>query len=1083
VLALLLIAGLGRLRLDTEVLSLLPASVPEVRGLQLYQRHFTDARELVLTVRAPDAEAAETAARLLAETMRSATQLVAAAVWQPPWQEHPEQMAEFLAYLWLNQPPARLVELSQRLAPDGLEAVARAACEQLATSFSPGELARLAYDPFGLSRLPETATGGAGFDSPQAGFASEDGALRAVFVEARTDWPNYRACVAWLAAVRAVVERVKASPGWPAGVVVSCTGAPAFVAQIATRMERDMRLSVLTALGCIAGLFWWAHRRWRPLGWLVVALAVVLTGALAAGGLVLGTLNAVSLGFGAILLGLAVDGGLVAYAEAAAHPGQAPAELRRRLAPVLAWSAVTTAVAFLLLNAAGLPGLSQLGTLVGLGILLAPVVMLFLFLPRARRGMASTSEAAPPLPASAPTSSHSGLARLATGLAAGLALLVLWRCGVPVEHGNRPLEPQGIPAQTALEELRAELGRGHEPLLVVIAGANEAEVADRLAAVETHLARARAKGAKFQAQLPTATWPHPEWQRVNRPVAAELAARGEALRAAATAAGFTSEAQAFTKNVLQAWARAANEAGALWPTNDAGRWLLRRAAARTATGWLAAGALVPETGPPGRLAAELDAQLPNVWLTGWPLLGERLAAYVERRIVGLAAVIVVFVALCLRLAFGRWREAFLSLAAVGFALLLLQAVLSLTGLAWNLMSLAAVPLLLGAGVDYTLHVQWALRRHGGDAQAMRRVTGRALLLCAGTSVAGFGSTAFSSHPGLASLGLVCAAGLALMCATALLLVPAWWPRLAGAPPAGDPLSRPSAAYGPRAWSLGLAVVRWLPRGACVALARTAAWAYRVFRPERVCILEANLRPVLAGDEAAARRAARRLLANFAVKVTDLLRHESGTTQGIAVSRWSGYEILQAALARGRGVLLVTPHLGNWEFGGCLLAQQGVRLLVLTQPEPGRGFTELRQQARARWGIETLVIGQDAFAFVEVIQRLQAGAVVALLVDRPPPNSAVAVELFGRPFQASIAPAELARASGCALVPVYVVAEGAAHAAHVLPEIAYDRRAIGDREGRRKLAGEILRAFEPVIRQHADQWYHFVPVWNEGPSKP
>ena len=37
-------------------------------------------------------------------------------------------------------------------------------------------------------------------------------------------------------------------------------------------------------------------------------------------------------------------------------------------------------------------------------------------------------------------------------------------------------------------------------------------------------------------------------------------------------------------------------------------------------------------------------------------------------------------------------------------------------------------------------------------------------------------------------------------------------------------------------------------------------------------------------------------------------------------------------------------------------------------------------------------------------------------------------------------------------------------------------AIGDRAARIRLTEEILRAFEPAIRQHAEQWYHFVPVW-------
>ena len=102
------------------------------------------------------------------------------------------------------------------------------------------------------------------------------------------------------------------------------------------------------------------------------------------------------------------------------------------------------------------------------------------------------------------------------------------------------------------------------------------------------------------------------------------------------------------------------------------------------------------------------------------------------------------------------------------------------------------------------------------------------------------------------------------------------------------------------------------------------------------------------------------------------------------------------------------------------------------------MTELRQRSRSLRGVETLVVGEDAFAFIEIIKRLQAGATVALLVDRPPAPTAVNVDLFGRPFPASIAAAELARASGCAIVPVYIVREDGGHLARILPEIAYDR---------------------------------------------
>lgn len=288
--------------------------------------------------------------------------------------------------------------------------------------------------------------------------------------------------------------------------------------------------------------------------------------------------------------------------------------------------------------------------------------------------------------------------------------------------------------------------------------------------------------------------------------------------------------------------------------------------------------------------------------------------------------------------------------------------------------------------------------------------------------------------------------------------------------------KPSTLYRTGFWRLGLLAARTLPHGTCAALASGLARCYWLANRTRREVVIQNLKPALAHDLTAARAAARRLFRHFALKLTDLWRYESGQPIRDLFESWDGAERMEAARAGGRGVLLLTPHLGNWELGAPLLAAQGIDLHVVTLVEPAAGLTELRRRARAHQGIRTHVVGQHPFAAVELVKLLAAGQVVAMLVDRPAPASAVEVELFGRPFLASVAPAELARASGCVLLPVVVPRVGSRYRAEVLPEIPYDRAALGDRESRRALTQKILRAFEPLIRQHLDQWYHFVPVW-------
>ena len=69
--------------------------------------------------------------------------------------------------------------------------------------------------------------------------------------------------------------------------------------------------------------------------------------------------------------------------------------------------------------------------------------------------------------------------------------------------------------------------------------------------------------------------------------------------------------------------------------------------------------------------------------------------------------------------------------------------MSLVGWSWNLMNVMALPLLFGAGVDYSIHIQLALRRHAGDVTRVRRSVGRAILLCGCSTAAGFGTLAWA----------------------------------------------------------------------------------------------------------------------------------------------------------------------------------------------------------------------------------------------------------------------------------------------------------------------------------------------------
>ena len=794
---LILAAGLGlwRLRIDVDILNLLPSDEPTVQGLKLYQKHFTNARELVVTLRAPDGDRAEKLAEALAARLREETNLVEEVTWQAPWMEHPEQLGELLGCVWLNQSPEEFGALTNRLAPEQLQAQLEHTKALLAISMSPMDVARGSFDPFNLIDLPAlTNISGLSLDNAEQMFASSNGTFRLLYVQSAIDLSGYRACESWLKAIHEVVADLRNGPAkgdWD-GVTVRFTGRPVFVEEIASSMQHDMSHSVVGTSLVIALLFWLTHRRWLPMLWLLTLLGVILFATVALGGLLLGTISVVSMGFAAVLLGLAVDYAVVHYQEALAHPDLTVPEIRRAIAPSILWAAITTMSAFLVLNLGGLPGLGQLGSLVAIGVGVAALVMVMIYLPPlfpGRRVAPATFQhaawwtyfVAPIVPVvagvAAAKKSKQRRALGLTGLILIVAGAVLCFHRPGLDRSGNALRPQHGEAESTLDELQAEMGLPPQPLWLIIAGKDEAEVYQRLTVAGQQLDGAVTNRLIDKYLLPTMLWPRAENQKANRATAALLGKQGSAFHQAALQGGFNSNALVLTDELLSTWAEAATNPGVVWPTNHLSRWLLKRFVARPPDELLVMGLVYPATNHVAAAALEgLSAELADkgAFLSSWELLGDATLKRVQSRMWEVVTPMIVLVLASLLFAFRRLTEILLGLAVLLLGGLFLLATMSVAGWSWNLMNMMALPLILGTGVDYCIFMQLALRRHGGDLVMARRSVGRALLLCGGTAIAGFGSLAFSSNQGMASLGKVCAVGIGANMLISVFLLPAWW---------------------------------------------------------------------------------------------------------------------------------------------------------------------------------------------------------------------------------------------------------------------------------------------------------------------
>ncbi|HRQ88794.1 MAG TPA: MMPL family transporter, partial [Bacteroidia bacterium] len=394
-----------RVHFNAVLYEMLPQDLPEVQGMDRINRYFSRDGQLIVTVKAREAREAEEAMISLETRLVREPRLVSATFRELTLPELVTHGGELLAWLWLNAPPEKLAALGDRLEEGKSESVIAEAMASVQDGFFDQETIVRSYDPLGLAKLGALMGQGDGAEGPSSPdpMSSSDGTFRVMYVEGMgVDFSDYRAAAKWLEKVRAVAADWEAEwerdHGGEDSVAVGLTGTPAFMGEVGTRMEFDMTTSVFSTMVLISLLFWWMHRQTKPLAWLISALMVVLTVTLVVGGILFGDLSVMSAGFAAILMGLAVDYGIVVYREAY-DSGDDARTLRRSVGPGIFWAAATTAAVFLSLNLSSLPGLSEMGNLVAIGIAASAVVMLYGFAPVAVQFVKETKprEERPPL--------------------------------------------------------------------------------------------------------------------------------------------------------------------------------------------------------------------------------------------------------------------------------------------------------------------------------------------------------------------------------------------------------------------------------------------------------------------------------------------------------------------------------------------------------------------------------------------------------------------------------------------------------------------------------------------------------------
>jgi len=811
---------LGRgLHLDGDVLNLVPKHNRAVNTFREALQEFGSLDFLLLLVEAPKTAAAdEDTEGRTAEELQAYADLLAARLQQLPLVRYVEHKLDtsgpFFDFLRRNQmlflPPARFEELASKFSDEAIRAQVGDNRRQLTGPASVLAKRLLESDPLQISPLFFEAVlrnrGPIRFDLSAGYYLSKDGRSLLLVVKPTRPSQDIAYTKRLVAAVNEAIGAASADfqreSGGGAGArapEVSLGGGYIIGLEDGSLIMQDMVRNGTLSFLVIVLLYYFCYRRFAAILYSAVPLMVGQALTLGVAWIFLRTLNSATTGFTAMLMGLGTDFTIVMYARyiEERQKGLPLDEALQRMMGSSAFGvftgAITSAGTFYAMCVTEYKGLKDFGFLVGSGILLCLVAILFL-LPAMiawNDGRRRRTDVTKKLYL------HSfGLERIITWstrhpapvLVASALLTVLAGCHAwNVEFSDsiqdlRSANNRGILMQ---ERIAKEFGASFNPMMVVARGGDVETMMERNREANRLLDGFVADGTLLGYESIFSYLPARQEQEAVIGMLQErtggsfdVARIERTFRGALEQQGFREGAYDDYLRTLPAMLRPERPIG-LADLEAAGLdRFVRRYVHREENGsWMSVTYLFPaspdakRTAPPALVKA-LDRPRQGFEITGVNIVSAELRRIFKRDAWRAVILGIALVTVLLWLDFRSiWLTA-LANVQVFLGVIWMLAAMHLLGIKMNFVNAFVTTMILGVGIDYGIHIIHRISQEGLTNPTGLLETGKAVIMAALTNVAGFGTIGLSNYPGLKSMGIVCAIGSVTCLLTALTTLPA-----------------------------------------------------------------------------------------------------------------------------------------------------------------------------------------------------------------------------------------------------------------------------------------------------------------------
>jgi len=270
------------------------------------------------------------------------------------------------------------------------------------------------------------------------------------------------------------------------------------------------------------------------------------------------------------------------------------------------------------------------------------------------------------------------------------------------------------------------------------------------------------------------------------------------------------------------------------------------------------------------------------------------------------------------------------------------------------------------------------------------------------------------------------------------------------------------------------LMNFLPQRASVKLGEIIGILVWFFSRARVDRAEARCVRVLQVGVTRARSIVLESYRNLGRGLAEVLRLPSTGDRVLEYVEVHGEENLKEVFEKGKGVIGLTAHFGNWEYSAAVLSVKGYPLNAIGADQRDPRITDLIVSLRAACGVKTISKGFDLKG---AIRCLREGEILGVLLDQDFGDNGIVVPFMGVPASTPFGPVKMAHRIGSAVVPMFIVRrpDGIHHDLYILPALgdAGGEPFGKDVEASLTLCNDVLS--EWIIR-YPGHWMWLYPRW-------